>query len=206
MDDGAGALSDARRRALRHEATQLFHAALRAVDPQQLVQTCLSRHGDIARAVLPSGEVAEWRAPTVVVGAGKAAARMAAGCEAALGAEAVSGSVVVADGCAAPLASIEIREAGHPLPDARGAAATRRILARVAAPQAGGILCVLSGGASSLLVQPRPPVTLTDKVATTEALLRCGADIHELNTVRKHLSAVKGGGLARRRGGGRSSR
>lgn len=197
MDNGAGALSDARRRALRHEATQLFHAALRAVDPQQLVQTCLSRHGDIPRAVLPSGEVAEWRAPTVVVGAGKAAAGMAAGCEAALGWDTVSGRVVVADGCAVPLASIEVVEAGHPLPDERGAAATRRILERVANPPAGGILCVLSGGASSLLVQPRQPVTLADKIVTTAALLRCGADIHELNTVRKHLSEVKGGGLAR---------
>ena len=197
-DDSAGAVSDAPRRALRDEATQLFNAALRAVDPTQLVLTCLSRTASTARVVLRSGEAVEWRAPTVVVGAGKAAARMAAGCETALGSDAVSGSVVVADGCAVRLASIEVVEAGHPLPDRRGAEATRRILDRVASPQGGGILCVLSGGASSLLVQPRSPVTLADKVATTEALLRCGADIHELNTVRKHLSEVKGGGLARR--------
>ena len=197
-DDSAGAVRDARRRALRHEATQLFQAALRAVDPQQLVQSCLSGHAGAVRAVLPSGDTVEWRSPTVVVGAGKAAARMAAGCEAVLGPDAVSGSVVVADGCAVRLASIEVVEAGHPLPDMRGAAATRDILARVGDPQAGGILCVLSGGASSLLVQPRSPVTVADKVATTEALLRCGADINELNTVRKHLSDVKGGGLARR--------
>ena len=200
-DDSAGAVSDAPRRALRDEATQLFNAALRAVDPTQLVLTCLSRTASTARVVLRSGEAVEWRAPTVVVGAGKAAARMAAGCETALGSDAVSGSVVVADGCAVRLASIEVVEAGHPLPDRRGAEATRRILERVASPQGGGILCVLSGGASSLLVQPRSPVTLADKVATTEALLRCGADIHELNTVRKHLSEVKGGGLARHAAG-----
>lgn len=122
---------------------------------------------------------------------------MAAGCEQALGAEDVGGEVIVADGCAVPLRALTVTEAGHPLPDARGERATRRILELVRRYRGDGILCLVSGGASSLLVRPRSPVTLADKVATTRLLLNCGADVQAVNTVRKHLSQVKGGGLLR---------
>jgi len=123
---------------------------------------------------------------------------MAAGCEAFLGAERVSGLVIVADGCDVPLASIAVEIAGHPLPDARGIAATANLCRLAQAAQQGPVLCLVSGGASSLLIEPRPPVTLAEKMAVNSALLACGAEIAEINTVRKHLSNVKGGGLLRR--------
>lgn len=149
------------------------------------------------RVVAGGSELCHWRGPTLVIGAGKAAARMAAGCEQALDGHDLDGEVIVADGCEAVVQHIIVSAAGHPLPDARGEAATRRLIDRVARQDAGGILFLIGGGASSLLVCPRPPLRLADKIATTRLLLECGASIDELNTVRKHLSAVKGGGLLR---------
>jgi len=160
-----------------------------AVDPTALTRAWLSRN------TLPSSP-----AGFLLVGAGKAAARMAAGCEAALGAERLRGLVIVADGCEVPLASIDVRAAGHPLPDARGAAATAD-LCKLVETAPGPVLCVISGGASALLVAPRPPVTLAEKLDVNRALLACGAEIGEFNAVRKHLSAVKGGALLRRTSG-----
>lgn len=121
---------------------------------------------------------------------------MALGCETILGADRVSGLVITADGCEAPLQSVRCLVAGHPLPDERGLAAARA-LAKGLERCRGPILFLLSGGASSLLVQPRPPVSLADKIATSARLLACGADIAAFNCVRKHLSLHKGGGLLR---------
>lgn len=134
--------------------------------------------------------------PVTVAGAGKAAARMALGCEVVLGAEAVSGLVITADGCEERLASVTCLAAGHPLPDERGLAASRRLLEIVRAAR-GAVLFLLSGGASSLLVLPRPPLGLDDEIEVARLLLESGADITEFNCVRKHLSLVKGGGLLR---------
>lgn len=172
---------------LRAEAVAMFRAAVDAVDPTVLVANYLSRH------VAGKGH----GPPSLVVGAGKAAARMAAGCEAVLGAANLRGEVIVGEGCVAPLGSVQVSEAGHPLPDARGESATRRIIDRISTHGAGNLFCLIGGGASSLMVCPRAPVTLQDKIATTRLLLESGADIHAFNTVRKHLSAVKGGGLLR---------
>jgi len=183
---------------LRAEAVRLFDAAIAAVEPASLVARHLVRHPDGGGLVAPDGSLWRWLAPTLVVGAGKAAARMAAGCEQVLGPDNVCGEVVVADGCGVPLQAVHVSEAGHPLPDERGEAAAHRIVERIGAHRQGGILCLVGGGASSLLVYPRAPVTLADKIHTTELLLACGAAIEELNTVRKHLSEVKGGGLLRR--------
>jgi glycerate 2-kinase len=164
---------------------RIFRAAVAAVDPATLVSTTLAAHSLPAK--LPR---------FVVVGAGKAAARMATGCEAALGAGRVRGLVIVPDGCAVPLESIEVRLASHPVPDARGAAATEE-LCRLAGGGDEPAISLISGGASSLLVRPRPPVTLAEKMEANRLLLASGAEISEFNTVRKHLSAVKGGGLLR---------
>lgn len=122
---------------------------------------------------------------------------MAAGCEAALGTRLARGVIIVPDGCEWPLASVEIRLAGHPLPDQRGAAASEELCRQLAGAEQGAVLCLISGGASSLLVRPRPPVTLAEKMEVNRLLLACGAEIREINAVRKHLSAVKGGGLLR---------
>lgn len=121
---------------------------------------------------------------------------MALGLERTMGADRVGGLVIAPDGYSAPLDSIEVAFAGHPLPDRRGEEATERLCRMVRACR-GPIVLLVSGGASSLLVRPRPGITLTDKVETSRALIRSRATIDEINAVRKHLSLVKGGGLLR---------
>jgi glycerate 2-kinase len=160
---------------------RMFDAAVAAASPE----LCVPKH-------LP----APPQGRTVVVGAGKAAAAMAAAVEANWSGP-IAGLVVTRYGHSAPCRHVEVIEAAHPVPDAAGHSAARRILEQV-----GGlteddlVLCLLSGGGSSLLVLPAPGITLEDKQAINRALLRCGAPIGEMNCVRKHLSAIKGGRLA----------
>ncbi len=180
-------------------ALHLFRAALSAVDARSLLRSTVTRDGNEAHFLLPDGEIRLFL-PLRVIGAGKAAAAMADGCHRSLG-NRISGAVVVSDGPAPVVPSIEVMPAGHPLPDARGILAARRIIEIAGKPHTGGTLFLLSGGASSLLVAPRGDLTLEHKVATTRLLLKCGADVRELNTVRKHLSRIKGGGLLRTIGG-----
>ena len=133
----------------------------------------------------------------VVVGAGKAAATMARAIEPILGRHLDCGVVVVKYGHGLPTTRIAVVEAGHPLPDRAGLMAARRIMKLVTGLTARDLLIVLlSGGASSLMPAPVSGVTLGDKQRVTEQLLRCGASIAEVNTVRKHLSNLKGGRLA----------
>jgi glycerate 2-kinase len=139
------------------------------------------------------------RGRIVAVGAGKAAAEMARIVSEHYGDE-VSGLVVTRYGHRDPALStgrIEVVEAGHPVPDRNGMDAARQILERVRGLGAADlVLCLLSGGGSALLSLPAPGLTLDDKQAVTRDLLRCGAAIDEINCVRKHLSAIKGGQLA----------
>jgi glycerate 2-kinase len=181
----------------RAHLRRIYEAAIRAVDPAELVQSFVRREG--GRWRIDAAGVA-WDGPATVVGAGKAAARMASACEAALGAEAVQGLIVTPDSSIVSLRSLSFAPASHPTPDVRAVEATRRICRLLASTRGGPILCLLSGGASSLLVRPRAPLTLFDKQATTDLLLACGASIEEINAVRKHLSEVKGGGLLRHAG------
>ncbi len=159
----------------------LFEAALAAADPRRAVV-----------AHLPAPVAGR----TVVVGAGKASAAMARAFEEAWPGP-LDGLVVTRHGHAVPCARIEIVEASHPVPDAAGEQAARRILALA---QSLGpddqLVALISGGGSALLALPAPGLTLADKQAVTRALLRSGAAIGEINTVRKHLSAIKGGRLA----------
>ncbi len=175
---------------------RIYGAAVAAVEPRAAVSRVLAVDdgrlvvGDSACDLSGVGKI-------VVVGAGKAAAGMAAGVEQVLGARVDGGLVVVKDGYRGPLGRISQVEAGHPLPDERGLRATARLLDAVRATDERTLLvCVLSGGASALLVAPAPGICLEDKVRTTDLLLASGADIGEVNAVRKHLSAVKGGQLA----------
>jgi len=136
------------------------------------------------------------RGKTLVVGAGKAAAAMAAAVEAAWDGP-LQGLVVTRYGHGAPTRAIEVVEAAHPVPDAAGEQAAARMLASVRGLTADDlVLCLISGGGSSLLAAPAPGLTLDDKRAINKALLASGAGIAEMNCVRKHLSAVKGGRLA----------
>lgn len=169
----------------RRHLLQIFQAAVTAVEPSNLVAAYLEKH--------PFGS----GRPVPILGAGKAAARMAQGAEAALGKMAAGGQVIVADGCEVPLRTVDVCVGGHPVPDWRGAEATTALARRGSAVTDGPVLCLFGGGASSLLVQPAPSITLAEKMAVTRQLLACGADILEINTVRKHLSTVKGGGLLR---------
>jgi hydroxypyruvate reductase len=135
---------------------------------------------------------------TLVVGAGKAAAAMAAAVEAHWPADKpLEGLVVTRYGHALPCMRIEVVEAAHPVPDAAGQAAAQRILTMVQGlTEDDLILCLISGGGSALLSAPAIGITLDDKRAINQALLRSGASIGEMNAVRKHLSSIKGGRLA----------
>lgn len=176
--------------------TRLFQAALQAVDPYEAV----CRQVSLRRGRLTIGSQRYSLQPQhriVVVGAGKASARMAQALERQLGPRINTGLVVVKYGHGAPTKKIRIAEAGHPVPDAAGLQASRMILALIRTLKPDDLLIVLlSGGASSLLPAPAPGIGLRDKQRTTKLLLRSGATIQEMNAVRKHLSRMKGGQLA----------
>ncbi len=171
---------------LRQSARAIFDAALAAADVRPLVRRALT-------AVHPpeTGRL-------IVVGAGKASGAMAAAVEEAWGDRVTGGLVAVKDGYVAPTRRIRLAEAGHPVPDERGAAAARGIRALVEAATGDDLVMVLlSGGGSALTPAPAPPVTLADKQAVTRLLLAAGGNINQLNAVRKHCSLLKGGQLAR---------
>ncbi len=176
-----------RENTLRGDALSIWRAGVEAVDPYRLV-----------RAHLEKSPLPRVGGRLLVAGAGKGAGPMAAAVEEALGERVAEGVVVVPDGHRVPLRRVRLREAAHPVPDRRGAAAAREVMAL--AEEAGEddlLLCLLSGGGSALLPAPAPPVTLDDLRAVTSLLLASGASIGEVNTVRKHLSLLSGGGLAR---------
>ena len=182
---------------LRQHALDIFEAGLAAVDPADAIL----RHMSVSEDVLDiSGHqfgLNEFE-QVFVVGAGKAGAPMGQALEELLGSRITDGVVVVKEGHGRPLTRIRLHEAGHPLPDDRGISGTREILSVVqGAGERDLVLCLMSGGGSALMVSPAQGITLEDKQAVTRLLLACGADIHEVNAIRKHLSRVKGGGLAR---------
>ncbi len=133
----------------------------------------------------------------VVIGAGKGSALMAKAIETLLGQRMTDGLITVKYGYVESLDWIEICEAGHPLPDQNGMDCADKILQlALTADEKALVICLISGGGSALLPLPVTGLTLKDKQQATEILLRCGATIHEINTLRKHLSRVKGGRLA----------
>ena len=161
--------------------TALFRAAIDAALPERVVAGHLPAQ--------PKGR-------TIVIGAGKASAAMAKAVEDNWRGP-IEGLVVTRAGHGVPTRTIEVVEASHPVPDARGEDAARRILALArSAGKDDLVLCLISGGGSALLALPAEGLALSDKQAVNRALLKSGADIAEMNTVRKHLSAIKGGRLA----------
>src|SRR5437870_11881846 len=154
--------------------------------------------GDVAPLVRRHLRVDPRHACVHVLGCGKASGVMAAVAEEVVGDRIADGFVVVKDGYGARVRSIEIAEAGHPVPDARGLAASARLLELArSAGEDDLVLFLLSGGGSALTPAPAPPITLAEKQEVTRLLLASGATIGELNAVRKHLSLFKGGQLAR---------
>ena len=166
---------------MRQFLLDMFHAAIAAADPALVVPSFLPPP--------PKGR-------TIVIGAGKAAASMARAVDANWPG-ALAGLVVTRYGHGAPCSRIEVIEAAHPVPDAAGQAAAGRILDAVRGLTPDDlVLCLISGGGSALLSWPAEGVSLKQKQAINRALLRSGAPIGEMNIVRKHLSAIKGGRLA----------
>ena len=161
---------------------ELFATAIDAAHPQQVLEAHLPKDR--------SGRV-------IVIGAGKAAAAMAQVVERCWQGE-VSGLVVTRYGHGAPCEKIEVVEAAHPVPDAAGQAVAKRVFELVSnLTEADRVIFLLSGGGSALLALPAAGITLADKQSINKALLKSGATIGEMNCVRKHLSAIKGGRLAK---------
>ncbi|MDH4360352.1 MAG: glycerate kinase [Nitrospirota bacterium] len=175
---------------------KLITAAIQAADPQKALRGALIRKGNHLKAGDLSYDLSRFRR-IVCVGAGKASGQMAMALEQVLGDSLEDGIVIVKDGYGVPCKKIRILEAAHPVPDGRGVKATKQILSLVQSlTQHDLVIVLLSGGASSLLCAPSARLTLIDKQRTTRLLLRSGATIHDMNVVRKHLSAIKGGQLA----------
>ena len=171
---------------LRKHALAIFRAGLEAADPAGAVE----RH-------LRKWDARRFR-NIYVVGAGKAGASMAQAAERVLGSRIAGGLINVKYGHVAKLECIELNECGHPVPDQRGVDGAARI-AQIAADaqKEDAVLCLISGGGSALMPLPPEPITLEEKQSVTKLLLACGANIHEINAVRKHISRIKGGQLAR---------
>ena len=175
---------------------KLIGRGLAAVDAYAAVARAISRNGKELVIGRRRYDLRRY-GRVVVVGAGKATASMAQAVEQRLGPRLHGGFVVVKYGHGLPTKRIVVAESGHPIPDQSGQRAAARLCAMVAELGRRDLLIVLlSGGASSLLPAPVAGVTLADKQRTTQELLRCGASIREVNTVRKHLSRIKGGRLA----------
>ena len=180
----------------RQPLLAILEAALAAVDPYAAVHAQMQRDGDRLTVAGRAYDLAAYR-HVYVVGAGKAGAPMAQAVEALLADRLTGGLVVVKHGHGGATAKVEIVEASHPVPDAAGVAAGEQILAIASAATAEDlVIAVISGGGSALLEAPAG-IVLADIQATTSALLASGATINEVNCLRKHLSALKGGQLAR---------
>jgi hydroxypyruvate reductase len=181
---------------LRRAAASILAAGLRAADPEALVRGHLRRRGRTLSVGGVPYRLGHGR--LVLVAAGKAAAAMARTAETVLGGHIHDAVAVTPAAAGSPLRRTRLMLAGHPVPDARGARAAEEVLALARGLGRDDLLLVLvSGGASALLPAPAAGVSLEDKAHVTGALMRAGATIQELNTVRKHLSRLKGGGLAR---------
>ena len=178
-------------------AELIFFAGVNGVLPEKLMQSQVKLSGDLL-------QVAEKRFPLsrfrhiYVLAAGKAAASMSRGVEKVLGDKITNGHVVTKYGHGMNLNYLTLTEAGHPIPDAEGVKGTQKIvnIARKATED-DLVICLISGGASALMTDFPEGVTLDDLKRTNELLTKCGANITEINTVRKHLSKIKGGQLAR---------
>jgi len=189
-------------RAMRQEAEEIFKTAVAAVDPYEAVRRFVRTEGDrlsLGPENRPVAEMDLGRYERIfLVGGGKATAPMARAVEELLGSRITQGVITVKYGFARELAVTEVVEASHPLPDRKSVEGTGKILSLL--EQAGEkdlIFSLISGGGSALLVRPTGDIALEEMQTLTRSLLQCGASIDEINTLRKHISAVKGGQMAR---------
>ncbi|MGQ4809343.1 D-glycerate 2-kinase [Candidatus Entotheonellaceae bacterium PAL068K] len=182
---------------LRDDSQHLLSAGIAAVDPVTAIQRAVSRDGE---TLLVNGVPYDLRCydRVYVVGGGKAGTTMAQGLEAVLQERLSAGVITVKVGHAAPVSGVTVYEAGHPIPDAAGVKGAEALM-RLAQQAGTGdlVFCLLSGGGSALLPAPSAGISLAEKQQITGLLLECGASIDDINVIRKHLSRLKGGQLAR---------
>ncbi len=187
-----GHLSDKHRKAV-----DIFQAGLQAVAPGAAIKRIFRLDGKILSVAKEEYDLNLFE-KIIVLGAGKAGSSMAKATEEILAERISAGIVTVKYDHLEKLDKIKIQEAGHPVPDQNGLKGAQDIYQlAMSADEQTLVICLISGGGSALLPLPVERVTLEDKQNTTKVLLACGATIHEINTVRKHLSIIKGGGLAK---------
>jgi len=182
---------------LRRDAKKIFLHAVRAADPQNVLSSQVSLRKDLLRI-----GSRKYRLPNYqqiwVAGTGKASAAMGVALEKILGPRISGGLINIKYGHGQRLKKIRIQEAGHPLPDEKGLEGAREMVRMLSSlNERDLVIFLISGGGSALLPYPVDGITLEEKQAATNALLSCGATIQEINTLRKHLSVIKGGGLAK---------
>jgi len=194
---GERLLADPSTRERRALVTRVMQASLAAVEPGEAVRRALQRDGDRLTVGDRSYGLKEYDR-VIVVGAGKASAPMAAAVEEVVGERVATGLVVVKHGHTHRTRVVQLREASHPIPDESCVHGTAELVALLATTGPRDlVVVVLSGGGSALMLLPADGISLADMQQTTDVLLRAGATINELNTIRKHLEQAKGGGLAR---------
>jgi glycerate 2-kinase len=182
---------------LRKDAKAIFLSGLLSADPAIAINSHLKLCKNILIVADITFDLTEFE-EIVVIGAGKACAAMAGELENILGSRISHGSIIVKYDHIASLETIELIEAGHPIPDENGKIGAKKLFDMAKnAHEKTLIFCLISGGGSALSPLPCDCISLAEKQETTQILLSCGARIHEINTIRKHLSLIKGGGLAR---------
>ena len=185
------------REELRQDLQAIFQAALQAVDPGEGIRAHVQREGNQLHVADRTYDLSQYDA-LYLIGMGKAGAAMAIAVEKMLGDRLRGGHVIVKYGHGGPVAHATLHEADHPIPDEAGVRATRTLLDFVdgRGPRE-LVICLISGGGSALSPAPVEGITLAEKQEVTRLLLACGATIHEINALRKHISQIKGGQLAR---------
>lgn len=185
-------------RKARALALETLEYALKMVDPGQIVKSKVSLKDSILSADGYSFDLKRFKS-IYLVGGGKASGLMAKALEEILGDRITEGLVNVPPGSMYKTNIVKLHEASHPVPDETGVEGTRRML-QIAGQARNDdlVICVISGGGSSLMPLPRGEISIADKRALTNELLKCGATINEINTVRKHISDFKGGWLAKK--------
>jgi hydroxypyruvate reductase len=181
----------------RETAREIFLSAVQAVAPERLIHSNVHRQRDILKVVEKTFSLSQFER-IIVVGGGKASGAMAAALEEILFDKIAEGVIVVKHGHTVPLKRVRLVEAGHPLPDGNGVQGANEILRLLSeTTERDLVFCLLSGGGSALLPAFQEGISLEDAQRTFHLLLSCGARIQEMNIVRKHLSRIGGGQLAR---------
>ena len=182
---------------LRADAESIFYAGVEAVDPARAVERHMEKEGTFLRIGVKRYQLSRFNR-IFVIGVGKAGFPMARATEKILGDRVTEGIVVVKYGYGGNLARIKVVESSHPIPDEAGIRATQQVVSLLKKTDEGDlVIFLISGGGSALLPAPVGGVSLEEKQKVTQLLLDCGASIEEINAIRKHLSLMKGGQLAR---------